>query len=287
MNTSLLDRQAPGRYNRGTDQRGCGNVSLSFTDVRKAQVFVMKESIGDIICQYRQNRKMTQEEFASRLGVTPQAVSKWERGSGLPDISLVKGICQVLDVNADMLLGIPEGKVVENNNVIMEQEIRNNLVAEPLLLEFGEGLIPCVIEGLKTDYVNQQRKRLAESRGILMALVRLKDNVRLGKRQYRILSYDRILYETDAQAEGMEAFREMIDQTAARCQEHYADILNKQLVKIMIDNIRTLFPGVVEGVIPEKISYLKVLRRLQEKLRQGQSIRDMLHILEELEEESL
>ena len=274
MNTSLLDRQAPGRYNRGTGQRGCGNVSLSFTDVRKAQVFVMKESIGDIICQYRQNRKMTQEAFDSRLGVTPQAVSKWERGSGLP-------------VNADMLLGIPEGKVVENNNVIMEQEIRNNLVAEPLLLEFGEGLIPCVIEGLKTDYVNQQRKRLAESRGILMALVRLKDNVRLGKRQYRILSYDRILYETDAQAEGMEAFREMIDQTAARCQEHYADTLNKQLVKIMIDNIRTLFPGVVEGVIPEKISYLKVLRRLQEKLRQGESIRDMLHILEELEEESL
>ena len=40
----------------------------------------MKENIGELICQYRQNRKMTQEEFASRLGVTPQAVSKWERG---------------------------------------------------------------------------------------------------------------------------------------------------------------------------------------------------------------
>ena len=40
----------------------------------------MNQRIGDIISQNRQNKGMTQEEFASRLGVTPQAVSKWERG---------------------------------------------------------------------------------------------------------------------------------------------------------------------------------------------------------------
>ena len=40
----------------------------------------MEYQIGNIISQYRQNQKMTQEEFAARLGVTPQAVSKWERG---------------------------------------------------------------------------------------------------------------------------------------------------------------------------------------------------------------
>ena len=36
----------------------------------------MKNNIGEKICQYRQMQKMTQEEFASRLGVTPQAVGK-------------------------------------------------------------------------------------------------------------------------------------------------------------------------------------------------------------------
>jgi transcriptional regulator with XRE-family HTH domain len=40
-------------------------------------------SIGERIAIERQNKKMTQEEFASRLGVTPQAVSKWERGGSL------------------------------------------------------------------------------------------------------------------------------------------------------------------------------------------------------------
>lgn len=43
----------------------------------------MGSNIGETICRYRQNRRMTQEEFASRLGVTPQAVSKWERGGSL------------------------------------------------------------------------------------------------------------------------------------------------------------------------------------------------------------
>ncbi len=41
----------------------------------------MENTIGTIISQSRQNKGMTQEEFAARLGVTPQAVSKWERGN--------------------------------------------------------------------------------------------------------------------------------------------------------------------------------------------------------------
>lgn len=85
----------------------------------------MKEAIGEIICMRRQDKKMTQEEFASRLGVTSQAVSKWERGNGLPDITLVEGICRILDLSANTLLGIDNNKVVENRNLLMEKEIRN------------------------------------------------------------------------------------------------------------------------------------------------------------------
>ena len=70
---------------------------------------------------------MTQEEFASCLGVTPQAVSKQERGNGLPDVSIIEGICKVLNISANMLLGIEESKIVEVNNVIMEQDIKNHI----------------------------------------------------------------------------------------------------------------------------------------------------------------
>lgn len=242
------------------------------------------ENIGELICQYRQDRKMTQEEFASRLGVTPQAVSKWERGNGLPDIALVKGICQILNINANVLLGIGDGKVVENGNMVMEREIRNNLFAEPLMLEFGEGLLPCVKDGLETDYVNQTRKKLAEETGMLMPTLRIKDNPGLAKNDYRISSYDNVLYEESIEEEGESAYHKMIESVSDVCRTHYADILNKHLVKVMIDILRETFPGAVEGLVPEKISYLSVQRRLQELLRQGKPVRDMLHILEEMEE---
>ena len=46
--------------------------------------------IGLRLSNCRQDRNMTQEELAGRLGITPQAVSKWERGASLPDISMLE-----------------------------------------------------------------------------------------------------------------------------------------------------------------------------------------------------
>ena len=46
------------------------------------------ESFGKKILSIRQNANLTQEELALRMGVTPQAISKWERGDSMPDIPL-------------------------------------------------------------------------------------------------------------------------------------------------------------------------------------------------------
>ena len=52
----------------------------------------MQQKISQNISRFRQNQTMTQEEFAARLGVTPQAVSKWERGASIPDITFIPNI---------------------------------------------------------------------------------------------------------------------------------------------------------------------------------------------------
>ena len=246
----------------------------------------MKENIGEIICQYRQMRKMTQEEFASRLGVTPQAVSKWERGNGLPDVSLLGGICKVLAINAGTLLGIEE-TVVENDNRMAEEKIRNAMFAEPLVLEFGVDITPYVIEGLKTDYVNEKRMELVKRTGMLMPKLRLRDNVELAEKAYRILVYDAVLMEAELDLAKENAYTIMIQQVMVCCEKYYARILNKNIVKLMLYNLNEQFPGIVEGLVPEQISYLQVERKLQEYIEQGKSIRDMIHILEEIEEELL
>ena len=240
--------------------------------------------VGDMISKTRQNRNMTQEEFASRLGVTPQAVSRWERGNSLPDISLIKGICDILSISANTLLGIEnENRVVENNDSSTEQEIRSNLFAEPLVLEFGGGLIPVVAEGLKTDYLNQCRKELVKETGILIPVLRLRDNLLLTDDEVRILSYDKVLWTGKLQTEE-NMYQSMIQKVKEVCRENYGQIINKQCVKLLMDCLKADYPGVVEGLVPEKISYLQVQRRLQKELKDTGNIRNLIRILEELEE---
>ena len=243
----------------------------------------MQGDLSGTICRYRQMKRMTQEEFASRLGVTPQAVSKWERGNGLPDVSLLKGICEILEISPNVLLGM-DNKVVENGNISAENEIKSNMIAEPLVLEVGLQLIPCVMEGLKTDYVNEKRKELVSRTGILLPVLRIRDNTNIAENAYRIMTYDNMLYETSLENFDNTAYKTMIDQVISVCKENYDQIINKQIVKSMIDNLKERFPGIAEGLVPEKISYLRLERKLQEKIRQKESIRDLIHILEEMEE---
>ncbi|MBO5261573.1 MAG: helix-turn-helix transcriptional regulator [Clostridia bacterium] len=65
----------------------------------------MKETMGQIIRKLRKERNLTQEELAEHLGVTFQAVSKWENDSGMPDISQIVPIARVFGVSTDVLFG--------------------------------------------------------------------------------------------------------------------------------------------------------------------------------------
>lgn len=241
----------------------------------------MQNNIGETICQYRQMKKMTQEEFASRIGVTAQAVSKWERGNGLPDVSLLAGICRVLGVSANSLIGVEEN-VVENGNIVAEREIKNNMISEPLMLEFGVGLRSCIVAGLETDYVNKKRILLAKRTGKLMPVLRIRDNAELNENEYRVIFFDKVLF-TSAINEKENPYEKIMDDVMEICDKHYATILNKNLVKMMIDNMSEIYPGVVEDIIPSKISYLQVMQELKRLVQDGKSIRNLIEILEEME----
>lgn len=63
-----------------------------------------QEKIGAFIREIRKSNHLTQEEFARKYGVTYQAVSNWEHGKNLPDISLLKEISKDFNVSIDELL---------------------------------------------------------------------------------------------------------------------------------------------------------------------------------------
>ena len=65
----------------------------------------MYRFIGKKIKTLRLSRNLTQEELSELLFVTPQAISKWERGLGYPDISQIVPIAKIFGVSTDDLLG--------------------------------------------------------------------------------------------------------------------------------------------------------------------------------------
>lgn len=64
----------------------------------------MNETIGNRISKNRREKGLTQEELAEKLGVSSQAVSKWENDQSCPDISLLPQLCKIFGISTDELL---------------------------------------------------------------------------------------------------------------------------------------------------------------------------------------
>lgn len=76
---------------------------------------------GEVIRMYRKNRNLTQEEMASRLGVTAPAVNKWENNVSLPDITLLAPIARLLETTPDTLLCFREELSQEEVNAFVQE----------------------------------------------------------------------------------------------------------------------------------------------------------------------
>ena len=76
--------------------------------------------IGEFISSQRRKNNLTQAALAEKLGITDRAVSKWERGKGLPDASLMLDLCEILGITVNELLN-GEKINMENNNQKNEQ----------------------------------------------------------------------------------------------------------------------------------------------------------------------
>lgn len=72
--------------------------------IRKGVDFVNNEQTGKLIASYRKRKNMTQQELADALGVTNRAISKWETGRGVPDISILENLSRILGISIDALV---------------------------------------------------------------------------------------------------------------------------------------------------------------------------------------
>lgn len=68
---------------------------------------------GKFIAKLRKDKKLTQEQLAEKMGVSINAVSKWERGLSFPDVSLLKELCNELGISVEELINGEEDKSEE------------------------------------------------------------------------------------------------------------------------------------------------------------------------------
>ena len=96
----------------------------------------MEETLGKRIAWHRKHLGLTQDALAEQLGVTAQAVSKWENDQSCPDIAMLPKLSAIFRISIDELLGV------------VQKEESNVVVTEPLPIEtVGERKIP----GRKTE----------------------------------------------------------------------------------------------------------------------------------------
>lgn len=67
----------------------------------------MNKPISQKISELRKARFLTQEQLGAKLGISSQAVSKWEKGESMPDIMLLPTLCEIFGITADALLEVP------------------------------------------------------------------------------------------------------------------------------------------------------------------------------------
>lgn len=89
----------------------------------------MNIKIGENLKQLRKAKDITQEELADFLGISFQAISKWERGDSFPDITMLPALSNLFEVSVDELIGMDQIRNRENLtkvfNTAKELEVEN------------------------------------------------------------------------------------------------------------------------------------------------------------------
>lgn len=82
----------------------------------------MEETLGKRIIAHRKRLGMTQDRLAEQLGVTAQAVSKWENDQSCPDITMLPKLAEIFGISIDALLGVASQEKVYEAEVVRPEE---------------------------------------------------------------------------------------------------------------------------------------------------------------------
>ncbi len=223
-----------------------------------------------------------------------------------------------------------DGDELAADEIRQPENVASLLQVDPIELEFGYGIIPLADVnqgGDLLDRVVMIRRQIAVELGIVVPIIRLRDNIQLNPNQYIIkikgiqVSEGEILFDhymamnpgyveeeiagiptfepsfhlpaiwiTEGQRERAESLGyTVVDPPSIIAthlteiiRQHIADLLSRQDVQNLINNLKESNPSLVEELVPKLLGLGEIQKVLQNLLREGISIRDLLTIMETL-----
>lgn len=224
----------------------------------------------------------------------------------------------------------PEEEISAAEELRKPENVLGLLKVDDIELEFGYGLIPLADVnqgGDLLDRIVMIRRQIAMELGLIVPIVRLRDNIQLNPNEYVIkikgvkvsegeVYFDHYLamdpgtgdgdiegietiepafglpakWITDSEREKAEIFGYTVVDPPSVIATHLTevikerayDLIGRQDVKLLIDNVKDEYPAVVDEVVPKLLSIGEVQKVLSNLLREQISIRDMVTILETL-----
>ena len=142
-------------------------------------------TIGKRISEYRKKKNLKQDELAEMLGVSPQAVSKWENDLSCPDISLLPELSKILGISIDELV---QGKKEEPIVTVLPEEERKDI---------DKMMLRIIVESKNGDHVRVNLPmalvKVALETGMTMPKVNAKINDKLGEDALSGIDFTQIL----------------------------------------------------------------------------------------------
>lgn len=255
--------------------------------IKGVEVLIDLNAVSMKIINARKEKGFTQEELAVRLGVSAQAVSKWERALSLPDIELLLDLSRILNVSVEDLL---ENKVKNKsftntplydigNSELLKQSISDQMI----VVSFGMSLIPCFVPDYVKEFSNI-RVNILHNMGVLLPAIRIMDNCELPEYKCVLTLFGEEVW-SKIYEESIDIVQiDILSSVKITIQNHLPEFVNRHMIKLLVESLKVGMPFIVDGVIPERIE-LSLLRTILKFLVSRQvSIRNLVKIIENLDE---
>ncbi len=168
-----------------------------------------QEKIGKLIAKQRKLKGLTQQELGDKVGVGYRAVSKWETGLTMPDISIINELCEILGITSDELLKgeLNKKEQPQTNNNFTKKLL---IIIIPLIIIIG-AIIGIIIKNNNKEYeydltsIDQsdyqvEGKLIIKGNKLSVQIDKIKSNdysflqTKIKNYEYKVLSNNKMLF---------------------------------------------------------------------------------------------